>query len=171
MSEEPASENSMPPALPPAPKPKLRMHRKKFSRCIVLRQGTGIDAAKIEVPLTAADHQARQQIIAAKLQKAIEDRLDAIEKQGAHLTPKEYSELVNAAKMAADLGFKAHGGAGDIGASPSLTNSAIGNLVAAGVRAGASLATDDDFTKALGDIDSAAKKAKQVIDVSAEEKK
>ena len=94
-------------ALRPAPKPrtKKQVREKHFSNALVVRRETG---EKILVPLEAKDNRHANMVVASMMRELVKTNIDIYKASGEALKPKELADLATAAKLAAELSYRAY---------------------------------------------------------------
>ena len=94
-------------ALRPAPKPRVKkqMREKHFSNALVIRRETG---DKVLVPLEAKDNRHANMVVASMVRELVKTNIDLYKASGEALKPKELADLATAAKLAAELSYRAY---------------------------------------------------------------
>ena len=94
-------------ALRPAPKPRVKkqMREKHFSNALVIRRETG---EKVLVPLEAKDNRHANMVVASMMRELVKTNIDIYKASGEALKPKDLADLATAAKLAADLSYRAY---------------------------------------------------------------
>ena len=102
---EPAIEATL--ALRPVPKPRVKkqMREKHFSNALVIRRETG---DKVLVPLEAKDNRHANMVVASMMRELVKTNIDIYKASGEALKPKELADLATAAKLAAELSYRAY---------------------------------------------------------------
>lgn len=84
---------------------KKQMREKYFSNALVIRRETG---EKILVPLEAKDNRHANMVVASMMRELVKTNIDIYKASGEALKPKELADLATAAKLAAELSYKAY---------------------------------------------------------------
>lgn len=89
----------------PEKKGKKQMSEKEFSNALVVRRETG---EKVLVPMEAADNRHANMVVASMVRDLVKSNIDLYKASGEALKPKELADIATAAKLAAELSYRAY---------------------------------------------------------------
>ena len=90
---------------PQKPRQKKQMREKHFANALVVRRDTG---EKVLVPLEAKDNRHANMVVASMVRDIVKHNIDLYKASGEALRPKELADLAMAAKLAAELSYRAY---------------------------------------------------------------
>lgn len=166
-SEDPVPPEQIVPFQPKIPK---RISRKKFIRTISLREGIGLGARRVDIPVSLHDVQLKQVVLATKVQDLQEKLLDEAKATDKKFTPGEIGTIISTLKSSRELMMNAYG-APETTAQPTSGSAALGAAIGMGISAGISMMQSDPIlTHAMIAVTKSARESK-VTEIKAEEVK
>lgn len=90
---------------PPKVRVKKQMREKKFSNALIIRRENG---EKVLVPLEAKDNRHANMVVASMLRELVKNNIDLHKASRDPLKPRELADLATAAKLAAELSYRAY---------------------------------------------------------------
>jgi len=90
---------------PPKVRVKKQMREKHFSNALIIRRETG---DKVLVPLEAKDNRHANMVVASMMRELVKTNIDLYKQSGEPLKPKELADLAAAAKLVAELSYRAY---------------------------------------------------------------